>query len=69
MSTAGAVKGNYFYVAGGEAPAGTYKNSVYIYDCIAGTWAAGKAQLLARSSRRARPCRAALCRRLACLRR
>jgi hypothetical protein len=47
---ASASKGNSFYVAGGQTPGGTIK-SVYIYDCNAGTWAAGN------GTRRARPCR------------
>ena len=40
MYVASASKGNYFYLAGGENPTGVLK-SVYIYDCNAGTWAAG----------------------------
>jgi hypothetical protein len=41
MYVASASKGNYFYLAGG-ATGSTNLKSVYIYDCNAGTWAAGK---------------------------
>ncbi len=41
---ASASKGNYVYVAGGYTGATTLK-SVYIYDCNAGTWAAGNVAL------------------------
>jgi hypothetical protein len=41
QNVASAVKGNSLYVAGGEYPAGTSKNTVYIYDFLSGTWAAG----------------------------
>jgi hypothetical protein len=38
---ASAVKGNSLYVAGGEYPIGASRNTVYIYDFLSGTWAAG----------------------------
>ena len=38
----GVVKGNYFYVVGGAIYPNVAQNTVYIYDCNAGTWAAGK---------------------------
>ena len=40
--TSGVVKGNYFYVVGGEINYNVAQSTVYIYDCNAGTWAAGK---------------------------
>ena len=40
--TSGVVKGNYFYVVGGAINPDVAQSTVYIYDCNAGTWAAGK---------------------------
>ena len=41
MFTAGAMKGNSFYVLGGTAPALTALTTAYKYDTTAGTWSAG----------------------------
>lgn len=40
--TSGVVKGNYFYVVGGAINYLVAQSTVYVYDCNAGTWAAGK---------------------------
>ena len=42
LFTAGAMKGNSFYVLGGTAPALTALTTAYKYDTTAGTWSAGR---------------------------